>query len=119
MDKPTVVILVLSGLVMLLSLVTAIPLLAAEANAAETDQDAYTEDRAHFFNLARRTSPLEMPGKEDFERQQRAKHIQLKMCTLRCVSCNMEIVGYQFDHCVGGCRLGRMNDNNCLRYLTK
>lgn len=117
MDKSTIVIFVLSGLVMLLSLVGAIPLLAAENN--EADDTGFNDEKAHFFNLARRTSPLELPGREDFERQQRAKHMQLKICTLRCVSCNMEISGYQFDHCLGGCRLGRMNDNNCLRYTAK
>nr|ASK86247.1 eclosion hormone 2 precursor [Ophionotus victoriae] len=116
MNYTSVLVFVLWGVVMLFTLVRAIPLLEAENNGL--DRTAFNAETANIFNMARRTS-LDLPGRGDFERQQRAKHVQLKICTLRCVSCNMEITGYQFDHCLGGCRLGRKNDNNCRRYITK
>ena len=70
MNTSAKVIFLLSGLVMLLSLVGAIPSLAVENK--EADDTGFNDQEGYFFNLARRSSSLELPGSEDFERQRRS-----------------------------------------------
>ncbi len=112
MDRSSV-ILILSGLVLILAIVGAIPALLDVDGEEHVDQDtALNDEMADLFNMARRAS--------SYDYSERAKRDKFKKCTMKCVSCNKEIKGYKFFPCLSGCqKSGAKGDSNCLRYLTK
>ena len=112
MDKASV-ILVLSGFVMLLVMVDALPAFL-DAPGHNMDDEAVLDNDLDdgLFNMTRRTS-------NKMYEDPRTKRAKMYACTSSCISCNKEIKGYKFDRCLIGCRSGLSRDSNCLTYLVK
>ena len=112
MDKASV-ILVLSGFVMLLVMVDALPaFLDAPRQNMDDEADLGNDLDDGLFNMARRTS-------NKMYEDPRTKRAKMYAYTSSCISCNTEIKGYQFDRYLRGCRSGLSRDSNCLTYLVK